>query len=93
MSTALQYPEFLLAFFLGLVFLVKNQRSPGNLPLWLTAPAMVLLRRLPEGYQRWLAKLQLWSGWRSNTAFGALALPKFIRLFSPVSPEFFYLSG
>lgn len=76
MSTALQYPEFLLAFFLGLVFLVKNQRSPGNLPLWLTAPAMVLLRRLPEGYQRWLAKLQLWSGWRSNTAFGALAAAK-----------------
>lgn len=76
MSTALQYPEFLLAFCLGLVFLVKNQRSPGNLPLWLTAPAMVLLRRLPEGYQRWLAKLQLWSGWRSNTAFGALAAAK-----------------
>ncbi|HMP51004.1 MAG TPA: type II secretion system F family protein, partial [Candidatus Melainabacteria bacterium] len=76
MSAAMQYPEFILAFCLGLVFLVKNQRSPGNLPLWLTAPALVLMRRLPVGYQRWLAKLQLWSGWRSNTAFGALAAAK-----------------
>lgn len=76
MSAAMQYPEFILAFCLGLFFLVKNQRSPGNLPLWLTAPALVLVRRLPVGYQRWLAKLQLWSGWRSNTAFGALAAAK-----------------
>lgn len=73
-----QYPELLLAFVLGLVVLVKNNspRKSNPLPLWLTSPALALLSRFPEGYRRWLIRMQLWSGWRSNTAYGALAAAK-----------------
>lgn len=89
-----QYPEIVIAFLLGMFVLVKNNvESSGNhsvasrhLPVWFTAPATVIISRLPAKYLKWLTNLQLWSGWRSNTAFGALSAakvyPVLITLFS-----------
>lgn len=73
-----QYPEFFIAALLGIFVMLQNKAGTksNTIPTWLTAPSLTILKRLPEGYLRWLVKLQLWSGWRSNTAFGALSVAK-----------------
>lgn len=77
----MQYPELVVAFVLGIFMLFKNNGgarslSDLNFPAWLTNPCVTILSRLPESYLKWLQKIQLWAGWRNNTAFGALAAIK-----------------
>ncbi|MBZ0189152.1 MAG: type II secretion system F family protein [Candidatus Obscuribacterales bacterium] len=79
----LQYPEFALALLLGtlMFFCKKNPASKARrLPSWLTAPATAIVSSFPAKYVRWLLKLQIWSGFRSNTAFGGLSA---IKVFIP----------
>ena len=79
----MQYPELILAFALTSFLIIKSKfgdREPsiGYLPTWLTGPCIAVISYFPERYLRWLVKLQLWSGWRSNTAYGALATLKIL---------------
>ncbi|MCA9801815.1 MAG: type II secretion system F family protein [Cyanobacteria bacterium HKST-UBA02] len=76
----LQYPELFAAFILGLVMVLRGRGESGTasgatpvVPVWLSAPATALLSGTPGRYRQWLQRLQVWSGYRSNTAFGVLA--------------------
>ncbi|MGD9682901.1 MAG: type II secretion system F family protein [Candidatus Obscuribacterales bacterium] len=76
----LQYPELFAAFILGLVMVLrgrgKSDAASGAtpvVPVWLSAPATALLSGTPARYRQWLQRMQVWSGYRSNTAFGVLA--------------------
>ncbi len=74
------YPEFFIAILLSICYLLFGNRAKTQhliLPSWLTEPATAALLAMPKGYANWLARLQTYSGWRSNTAFGALSASKF----------------
>jgi len=85
-----EYPEFLLAGVLVLVSFVlmpRLERAPegaaprirGNgfgLPGALSQPAIALISLLPASYLIWLQRMQLWAGWRNNSAFATLCAVK-----------------
>lgn len=71
------YPEFIIAAILGIVMLRSNRESESEgLPSWFTQPATTIMGAMPNGYLKWLHKRQVWAGWRTNSAFGALAAGK-----------------
>lgn len=74
-AAILQTPEFLFAAFVGLLLLrLPSGGGTGiDVPQWLAQPAVQTLLSFPRSYAIWLQKTQIWSGWRSNTAFGELA--------------------
>ena len=79
MSTAifLDYPEFVLAALAGGIFLLFGiQNGQISVPGWMSAPSVSIISLLPEKYLHWLSQKLMWSGWRSNTAFGVLATAK-----------------
>lgn len=72
----LEYPEFIAAAIVGVFALLlcgQKSSAPFYLPSWLTEPAAAALCSLPSKYIAWLAKMQNWCGYRSNTAFSLLA--------------------
>lgn len=75
----LQYPELFAAFILGVVMVIRGRSESAAspvvpvVPVWLSAPATAILSGTPARYRRWLQRMQVWSGYRSNTAFGVLA--------------------
>jgi tight adherence protein C len=78
-SMIFEYPEFFLAALVGgLFFLLTKTGDSGRfyLPTFITEPAVSMISALPAKYVTWLMQLQNWSGWRSNTAFGVLAVVK-----------------
>ncbi|MBK9143827.1 MAG: type II secretion system F family protein [Candidatus Melainabacteria bacterium] len=84
----LQYPELFAALFLGVVMVLRGRSESGAspvvpvVPVWLSAPATALLSATPARYRQWLQRLQVWSGYRSNTAFGVLAS---LKVYLPLS--------
>lgn len=87
----LQYPELFAALFLGVVMVLRGRSESGAspvvpvvpvVPVWLSAPATALLSGTPARYRQWLQRLQVWSGYRSNTAFGVLAS---LKVYLPLS--------
>ncbi|MDZ4836481.1 MAG: type II secretion system F family protein [Candidatus Melainabacteria bacterium] len=82
MSAAIlfNYPEFLVALLLSVCYFLlgaKKNAKAAMLPSWLTEPATAAISCLPPSYVGWLGRLQTYSGWRTNTAFGALSSAKF----------------
>ena len=82
-STFLEYPEFFLAALAGglFFFLSRSGAARMYLPTFITEPAVTVISALPGKYVTWLMQLLNWSGFRSNTAFGALAS---IKTYSPI---------
>lgn len=74
LAAILETPEFIIAALVGLVMFRLPQGSRAGLvvPQWLFQPAVSLIVALPRKYVVWVQKRQLWSGWRTNTAFGEL---------------------
>ncbi len=79
-AAILNYPEFLVALLLSACYLLfgsKFKTEQLSLPNWLTEPAVVTLSALPATYVNWLTRMQIYCGWRSNSAFGVLSACKF----------------
>lgn len=75
LAALIETPEFLIAALVGL-FMLRLPAGGGiglNIPQWLVIPATQTISCLPASYLEWLELRQIWSGWRSNTAFGELA--------------------
>jgi pilus assembly protein TadC len=70
------YPEFLLAGVLGLLFFRFRNESEFYVPDWFSRPATTLLYACPRRYVEWLTKLLTWSGRGSNQAFQILSCLK-----------------
>jgi len=89
----LDYPEFFLAAIAAGMFLIFGIERNGQMsvPVWLSGPAVSIISLLPEKYLHWLSQKLIWSGWRSNTAFGALATTKVFLPFAALLAFFLFL--
>jgi pilus assembly protein TadC len=79
-AAILNYPEFLIAVLLSICYLLFGNNAKTErliLPSWLTEPAAGALSAMPTTYVNWLTRLQTYSGWRTNSAFGVLSASKF----------------
>ncbi len=73
-----QYPEFLAAALLSVLFL-RYMSSPSaslSVPGFLRQPAASIVGSLPGRYIEWLLRMQNWCGWRANHAFADLCAIK-----------------
>ena len=77
MAIFLQYPEFLLCGFLGIIVMLGS-RQPGQLhcPGQLAQPAKSVLLLAPEAYCAWINQKLTYAGWRNNMALGDIAAAK-----------------
>ncbi len=91
MAVFLQYPEFFLAGFLGIIVMVGSQES-GKLhfPGWLAQPAKSVLHLAPERYLAWINLMLTYAGWRNNMALGDIAAAKLYSSLTCLCLSFFF---
>lgn len=72
-----QYPEFIVAAFLGIAVLFQSSNREGfQWPHWMAEIAKSVILALPDRYILWVQKYLIFAGWRSNLAFGNFACSK-----------------
>ena len=93
MSVLMQYPEFFLAGFLGILVMFGSQEHETfHCPGWLAQPAKSILLLAPDSYCSWVTDMLTYAGWRNNLALGDFAAAKlysalfclFLSLFFPL---------
>lgn len=78
MAIFMQYPEFFLAGFLGILLMFGSQEGERfHCPGWLAQPAKSILSVCPVRYVEWINRMLMFAGWRNNLALGDLAATKF----------------
>lgn len=75
MAYALEYPELVIAFLLGLIYCALEIQGDvcTHVPVWLSEPAKRCLLTFPGSYVAWLVRMQTWAGRASNSAFADVA--------------------